>query len=109
VSEVLYASERADRRQKLERLCRYIGRPAIAEQHLSLTRNGNVRYQHFWSCRIGRHPDWPFCVGLRPSVKVRYPTWVESSDVSMLGQFKRIINFDTEVSDGVLEPIASWQ
>jgi hypothetical protein len=44
---VLYASERADQRQKLERLCRYIGRPAIAEQHLSLTPNCNVRYQQF--------------------------------------------------------------
>jgi hypothetical protein len=53
---------RADQRQKLERLCRYdlqectsvaggrkpgatISRPAIAEQRLSLTPNGNVRYQ----------------------------------------------------------------
>ena len=36
---------RADQRQKLERLCRYIGRPAIAEKRLSLTPNGNVRYQ----------------------------------------------------------------
>ena len=36
---------RADQRQKLERLCRYISRPAIAQQRLSLTPNGNVRYQ----------------------------------------------------------------
>ena len=36
---------RADQRQKLERLCRYISRPAIAEQRLSLTPNGNARYQ----------------------------------------------------------------
>jgi hypothetical protein len=36
---------RADQRQKLERLCRYISRPAIAEQCLSLTPNGNARYQ----------------------------------------------------------------
>jgi hypothetical protein len=36
---------RADERQQLERLCRYISRPAIAEQRLSLTPNGNVRYQ----------------------------------------------------------------
>ena len=35
---------RADERQKLERLCRYISRPAIAEKRLSLTPNGNVRY-----------------------------------------------------------------
>jgi hypothetical protein len=32
-------------RQKLERLCRYITRPAIAEPRLSLTPSGNVRYQ----------------------------------------------------------------
>ena len=36
---------RAEERQKLERLCRYISRPAISEQRLSLTPNGNVRYQ----------------------------------------------------------------
>jgi hypothetical protein len=36
---------RADERQKLERLCRYISRPAVAEKRLSLTPNGNVRYQ----------------------------------------------------------------
>ena len=36
---------RADQRQKLERLCRYISRPAISEERLSLTPNGNVRYQ----------------------------------------------------------------
>jgi len=36
---------RADQRDKLERLCRYISRPAIAEKRLSLTPNGNVRYQ----------------------------------------------------------------
>jgi len=36
---------RADQRAKLERLCRYISRPAVAEKRLSLTPNGNVRYQ----------------------------------------------------------------
>ena len=36
---------KADQRKKLERLCRYISRPAIAEKRLSLTPNGNVRYQ----------------------------------------------------------------
>jgi len=35
---------RADERKKLERLCRYISRPAVSEQRLSLTPNGNVRY-----------------------------------------------------------------
>lgn len=36
---------RADQREKLERLCRYISRPAVAENRLSLTPSGNVRYQ----------------------------------------------------------------
>lgn len=36
---------RADERKKLERLCRYISRPAVSEMRLSLTKNGNVRYQ----------------------------------------------------------------
>ena len=36
---------RADERQKLERLCRYISRPALSEKRLSLTPNGNIRYQ----------------------------------------------------------------
>jgi hypothetical protein len=34
----------ADERQKVERLCRYIARPAIAEGRLSLTAQGQVRY-----------------------------------------------------------------
>ena len=34
---------RTDQRQKLERLCRYISRPAISEERLSLTPNGNIR------------------------------------------------------------------
>jgi len=36
---------RADERDKLERLCRYITRPAISMKRLSLTRNGHVRYE----------------------------------------------------------------
>jgi hypothetical protein len=36
---------RADERKKLERLCRYISRPAVSEKRLWLTPNGNVRYQ----------------------------------------------------------------
>ena len=35
----------ADECKKLERLRRYISRPAIAEKRLALTPNGNVRYQ----------------------------------------------------------------
>ncbi len=36
---------RADERKKLERLCRYISRPAVSEKRLSLTPHGNLRYQ----------------------------------------------------------------
>jgi hypothetical protein len=36
---------RSDERKKLERLCRYISRPAVSEKRLSLTANGNIRYQ----------------------------------------------------------------
>jgi hypothetical protein len=32
-------------RKKLERLCRYISRPAVSEKRLALTSQGNVRYQ----------------------------------------------------------------
>ena len=35
----------ARQRKKLERLCRYIARPAIANERLSLTGQGNVRYR----------------------------------------------------------------
>jgi hypothetical protein len=36
---------RAEERAKLERLCRYISRPAVSEQRLSLTPGGHVRYE----------------------------------------------------------------
>jgi hypothetical protein len=36
---------KAHERQKLERLCRYIARPAVSEKRLSRTANGNIRYQ----------------------------------------------------------------
>ena len=36
---------KANQRDKLERLCRYINRPAIAEKRLSLTKQGLVRYE----------------------------------------------------------------
>jgi hypothetical protein len=35
---------RADQRAKVERLCRYVARPAVAEPRLSLTERGEVRY-----------------------------------------------------------------
>ncbi len=34
----------AQQRKKLERLCRYISRPAVSEKRLALTSNGKVRY-----------------------------------------------------------------
>ena len=36
---------KASQRDKLERLCRYVTRPAIAEKRLSLTNHGEVRYE----------------------------------------------------------------
>jgi hypothetical protein len=33
---------KSNQRKKLERLCRYVARPAISEQRLSLASNGNV-------------------------------------------------------------------
>ena len=36
---------RANERAKLERLCRYITRPAVSTKRMSLTRNGQVRYE----------------------------------------------------------------
>ena len=35
----------ADEPEKLERLCRYISRPAISEERLSMTDHGKVRYE----------------------------------------------------------------
>jgi hypothetical protein len=34
----------AHQRQKLERLCRYISRPAVAIERLALTEQGSIRY-----------------------------------------------------------------
>ena len=36
---------RANERDKLERLCRYITRPPVSTKRLSITRNGRVRYE----------------------------------------------------------------
>ena len=36
---------KANERNKLERLCRYITRPAVSTKRLALTRNGRVRYE----------------------------------------------------------------
>ncbi|MFT5115049.1 MAG: hypothetical protein ACI8P9_004392 [Parasphingorhabdus sp.] len=39
------AAAQAWERDKLERLCRYISRPALSEKRFSLTTSGNIRYQ----------------------------------------------------------------
>ena len=36
---------KANEPAKLERLCRYITRPAVSTKRLSMTRNGRVRYE----------------------------------------------------------------
>ena len=38
-------STEADQCDKLERLCRYVTRPAVSEKRLAITSNGNIRYQ----------------------------------------------------------------
>jgi hypothetical protein len=38
-------STEAHQRDKLERLCRYVTRPAVSEKRLAITPNGNIRYQ----------------------------------------------------------------
>ncbi len=35
----------AHQRDKLERVCRYIARPAVSEKHLSLLEDGRIRYE----------------------------------------------------------------
>ena len=42
-------------RDKLERLCRYISRPAVSEKRLSLTSTGNIRYQ----LKTPYNESWP--------------------------------------------------
>jgi hypothetical protein len=46
-------STEAHQRDKLERLCRYVSRPAVSEKRLALTSNGNIRYQLKTPCRDG--------------------------------------------------------
>jgi hypothetical protein len=46
----------ANERQKLERLCRYITRPGMAGQQLSLTAPGRLRYQLMTPYRDGTTP-----------------------------------------------------
>ncbi len=53
-------STKKGQRKKLERLCRYVSRPAVSEERLSLTQNGQVRYELKTPYRdgtTGRHSD----------------------------------------------------
>jgi hypothetical protein len=36
---------KTNERAKMERLCRYITRPAVSTKRLSMTRNGQIRYE----------------------------------------------------------------
>jgi hypothetical protein len=38
-------TRRGNEREKLERICRYIARPALSEKRLAITGNDNVRYE----------------------------------------------------------------
>ena len=38
-------STEAHQRGKLERLCRYVSRPAVSEKRLAIASSGNIRYQ----------------------------------------------------------------
>ncbi len=45
ITTVSLVATRAHERDQLERLCRYIARPAVSTKRLSLTRHGKVRYE----------------------------------------------------------------
>lgn len=60
----------AGERERLERLCRYLTRPAASGERLSLTPQGNIRYRlkkpctgmtprTWWSSRQILWPAWP--------------------------------------------------
>jgi hypothetical protein len=54
---------RVKEHKKLERLCRYITRPAVYEKHLSLTALGTVRYQFKTPCRESLPRERSVCFG----------------------------------------------
>ena len=56
----------AHQRQKLERICRYVARPAISEQRLALTRDGRVRYELKTPYRDGTTHVGRSCASMRP-------------------------------------------
>ncbi len=59
---------RANQRNKRERLCRYIARPALSEHRLSLTAAGKVRYQL----------KTPYTTAPRTSCSSRWTFWRSS-------------------------------
>jgi hypothetical protein len=58
----------ADEPEKLERLCRYISRPAISEQRLSMTQHGKVRYELKTPYRDGTDYRLVLIYSLAPSI-----------------------------------------
>jgi len=70
---------RADQREKLERLARYISRPAVSEKRLSLTSNGLVRYQpKFLPKSTGRRT-------INPAIrKIKRPKWTHRRRRTMI-------------------------
>jgi hypothetical protein len=64
--------------QKLERLCRYIARPAVSEKRLSISSQGKVRYELKTPWRNGTtHVEWDsvdFIAKLAALVRKRPPT-----------------------------------
>ena len=73
---------RADQRKKLERLCRYISRPAISEKRLSRTPNGDVRYQRKTPYRDGTTHVIFEPLELMAHILVRHPAGELRSSVS---------------------------
>ena len=67
------ASE-AHEREKLERLCRYITRPAVSTERLSLTPQGNIRYRLV-------APAHPCARDIRASLHIKTPYRDGTTDV----------------------------
>ena len=84
----LHAGVFADTHQsdKLERLCRYIARPAVSEKRLSLTSTGNVRYELKTPYNDGTGNritlTYSFC---RLISLVSLPLWCHRLDSTLLG------------------------
>lgn len=89
---------RADQRAKLERLCRYVARSAVADNRLSLTRQGQVRYSLKTPWRDGTThvvfepldfiPQGTFSIARRSHLAM---TWAK--------RLKRVFHIDVEVCE----------